>query len=132
MTTASTGPPSREQLAIFIRRLQELLALERAAEEEQTRLLNSKCSHKLLEQKGLALGGLGVASVSLGLGGKRYVWKQDNTLLRVRKLGPRFVLTNAQSGRASPTYSLPHQPRLSLAHLSQRRSRTLGGFQRQR
>ena len=64
-------PPSRDQLAIFIARLQNLLAQERAAEEEQTRLLNSKCSHRLLEQKGLALGGLGVAGVSLGLGGKR-------------------------------------------------------------
>lgn len=65
------GPPSREQLAVFISRLQHLLALERAAEEDQTRLLNSKCSHRLLEQKGLALGGLGVAGISLGLGGKR-------------------------------------------------------------
>lgn len=65
--------PSREQLDVFIARLQLLLDRERGAEEEQTRLLNSKCSHKLLEQRGLAIGGVGVAAVSMGLGGKRWV-----------------------------------------------------------
>lgn len=54
----------------FITKHKQLLQLEREAEQEQTRLLNSKCSPKLLEKKGLALGGLGVASVSVGLGGK--------------------------------------------------------------
>jgi DNA polymerase alpha-associated DNA helicase A len=49
------------------------LQLEREEEEEQTRLLNSNCSPKLLEQRGLALGGLGVSSISIGLGGKTYV-----------------------------------------------------------
>jgi DNA polymerase alpha-associated DNA helicase A len=64
-------PPSRSVLEAFIGRHQHLLQLERDAEEEQTRLLNSRCSPKLLEQRGLALGGLGVAVISVGLGGKR-------------------------------------------------------------
>ncbi|WWD17029.1 hypothetical protein CI109_101466 [Kwoniella shandongensis] len=66
-------PPSRSLLESFIGRHQYLLELERKAEEEQTRLLNSKCSPKLLEQRGLALGGLGVASISIGLGGKSLI-----------------------------------------------------------
>jgi len=65
--------PSRSILEAFITRHQHLLQLERAAEEEQTRLLNSNCSPKLLEQRGLALGGLGVSNISNGLGGKRYI-----------------------------------------------------------
>ncbi|ORX35634.1 putative DNA helicase [Kockovaella imperatae] len=67
------SPPSTSLLTAFITRHQHLLALERAAEEEQTRLLNSNCSPKLLEQRGLALGSLGVASISVGLGGKHLV-----------------------------------------------------------
>lgn len=66
-------PPNAEALDAFLTRHQELLQLEREAEEEQTRLLNSNCSPKLLEQRGLALGGLGVASISIGLGGKKRV-----------------------------------------------------------
>ena len=66
-------PPTRTTLEAFIDRHQHLLQLERAAEEEQTRLLNSNCSPRLLEQRGLALGGLGVASISVGLGGKKSV-----------------------------------------------------------
>ncbi|WVR06790.1 hypothetical protein IAU60_003825 [Kwoniella sp. DSM 27419] len=67
------SPPSRSVLEAFISRHQYLLELERKAEEEQTRLLNSKCSPKLLEQRGLALGGLGTSSISVGLGGKSLV-----------------------------------------------------------
>ena len=55
----------------FIDRQYTLLDTERDAEIERTSLLISSCSQKLLEQKGLALGGLGVASVAVGLGGKR-------------------------------------------------------------
>ena len=65
--------PSNSLLSAFITRHQHLLHLERAAEEEQTQLLNSKCSPKLLEQRGLALGGLGVRGISIGLGGKQWV-----------------------------------------------------------
>lgn len=62
--------PSEEELKAFIARHQHLLQLEHDEEEEQTRLLHSNCSPKLLEQRGLALGGLGVSSISVGLGGK--------------------------------------------------------------
>lgn len=62
--------PSKEDLEAFLSRHQHLLELERQEEEEQTRLLNSNCSPKLLEKRGLALGGLGVSSISVGLGGK--------------------------------------------------------------
>ncbi|WVN87678.1 uncharacterized protein L203_102864 [Cryptococcus depauperatus CBS 7841] len=62
-----------EALSAFIKRHRQLLELERKAEEEQTRLLNSKCPPKLLEQRGLALNGLGVSGISVGLGGKSLV-----------------------------------------------------------
>ncbi len=65
-------PPSRQVLDDFLTRHKQLLSLERAAEEDQTRLLNTNCSPKLLEQRGLALGGLGVSNINIGLGGKRY------------------------------------------------------------
>lgn len=62
--------PTGADLKAFLERHQYLLRLERDEEEEQTRLLNSNCSPKLLEQRGLALGSLGVSSISVGLGGK--------------------------------------------------------------
>ena len=65
----STTP---EQLEAFFVRQRELLAVERQAEVEQSSLLISNCSPRLLEKKGLALLGLAVVQVSIGLGGKRY------------------------------------------------------------
>ena len=67
--------PSGDVLNAFIDRHEYLLQLERNAEEEQTRLLNSNCSPKLLEQRGLALNGLGVSAITVGLGGKKSVEK---------------------------------------------------------
>ncbi|KAI0362103.1 P-loop containing nucleoside triphosphate hydrolase protein [Trametes cingulata] len=64
---------SEEQLTAFIARQRELLKKEREAEIERTSLLLSNCPGKLLEQKGLALCGLGTASVGIGLGGKTLV-----------------------------------------------------------
>lgn len=63
-----------EQLRAFITRQRELLAKERNAEIERTSLLLSNCGPKLLEQKGLALNGVGVAGVNIGLGGKTADW----------------------------------------------------------
>jgi len=57
-------------LAAFIARQRILLAKEREAEIDRTSLLLSNCGPKLLEQKGLALGGLSVSSINVGLGGK--------------------------------------------------------------
>ncbi|KAG8802805.1 hypothetical protein FRC16_008621 [Serendipita sp. 398] len=59
------------QLEAFLERQKQLLAEERQAEIDQTSLLLSNCSPKLLEKKGLALLGLGVVNVNIGLGGKR-------------------------------------------------------------
>lgn len=62
-----------EQLEAFFDRQRQLLAQERQAEIDQTSLLLSNCSAKLLEKKGLALLGLGVVNVNIGLGGKSLV-----------------------------------------------------------
>ncbi|EDR10416.1 uncharacterized protein LACBIDRAFT_319758 [Laccaria bicolor S238N-H82] len=61
------------QLTAFIARQRTLLAKERDAEVERSSLLLSNCGPKLLEQKGLSLGGLGVSSINIGLGGKTLV-----------------------------------------------------------
>ncbi|KAF8504182.1 P-loop containing nucleoside triphosphate hydrolase protein [Hysterangium stoloniferum] len=57
----------------FIDRQFTLLAHEQDAEIERSALLISNCSHTLLEQKGLALGGLGIVNVAIGLGGKSLI-----------------------------------------------------------
>ena len=62
-----------EQIRAFIDKHRALLTKEREAEVERTSLLLTSCSPSLLEQRGLALGGLGVANVAIGLGGKTYV-----------------------------------------------------------
>ena len=62
-----------DQLATFISRQRDLIIKERDAEIEQSALLLTNCGPKLLEQKGLAILGLGVAGINIGLGGKRYV-----------------------------------------------------------
>jgi DNA polymerase alpha-associated DNA helicase A len=61
---------SESQLAAFIARHRELLAKEREEEINRSSLLLSNCGPKLLEQKGLALNGLGVVEANIGLGGK--------------------------------------------------------------
>ena len=57
----------------FITRQRQLLQQERNAEIERSSLLLTNCGPKLREQKGLALLGLGVAGVNIGLGGKTCV-----------------------------------------------------------
>nr|KIR45308.1 DNA helicase [Cryptococcus bacillisporus CA1280] len=66
-------PTPDATIQLFLSRHRQLLELERKAQEEQTRLLNSKCSPSLLEQRGLALNGLGVSGISIGLGGKSLI-----------------------------------------------------------
>jgi hypothetical protein len=63
-------------LDAFFSRMRDLCSKERMAEVEQSSLLLSACSPKLLEQKGLALLGLGVSNVQIGLGGKRLISPQ--------------------------------------------------------
>ncbi|KAF8128688.1 AAA domain-containing protein [Boletus edulis] len=71
VTMSSSG--SESILHAFISRQRTLLAQERDAEIERTSLLLSNASPKLLEQRGLALGGLGIVSAGVGLGGKTLV-----------------------------------------------------------
>jgi DNA polymerase alpha-associated DNA helicase A len=61
---------SEADLKVFIGRHRELLSKERDAEIERSALLLTNCGPKLLEQKGLALGSLGVVGINIGLGGK--------------------------------------------------------------
>lgn len=71
MSVLQPQRPSETLLGAFLDRHEYLLQLERKAEEDQTRLLNSNCSPKLLQQRGLALNGLGVSAINVGLGGKK-------------------------------------------------------------
>ncbi|KAK1222273.1 hypothetical protein PQX77_014906 [Marasmius sp. AFHP31] len=61
---------SSSELSAFISRQRHLLALERAADLDRSRLLLTKCPPKQLERNGLALLGLTVSNVEVGLGGK--------------------------------------------------------------
>ena len=65
---------SAVELQEFIDRQRILLAKEREAEIERSSLLLSNCGPKILEQKGLSLGGLGVVGMHVGLGGKTYAF----------------------------------------------------------
>ena len=65
---------SEGDIRAFIDRQRVLLAKEREAEIERSSLLLSNCGPKLLEQKGLSLGGLGIVGMNIGLGGKTYVF----------------------------------------------------------
>lgn len=64
---------SEADIKTFINRQRDLLARERETEIERSSLLLSNCGPKLLEQKGLSLAGLGIASMNVGLGGKTWV-----------------------------------------------------------
>ena len=63
---------STVELQDFINRQRILLAKEREAEIDRSSLLLSNCGPKILEQKGLSLGNLGVVGMHVGLGGKTY------------------------------------------------------------
>ena len=65
---------SIEAASLFIDKHLAFLSQERDAEIGRTSLVFSKCGPKLLEQKGLALNGLGVASIAVGLGNKTCVF----------------------------------------------------------
>ncbi len=61
---------STDGASLFIDKHLDLLCQERDVEIGRTSLVFSKCGPKLLEQKGLALNGLSVASIGMGLGNK--------------------------------------------------------------
>lgn len=64
---------SDQDLIDFIARQRHLLDAERESDLERSSLVLTSCGPKLLELKGLALNNLGVVSVSIGLGGKRFI-----------------------------------------------------------
>lgn len=65
--------PTPSQLQAFLQRHLDLLLQERNAELEESHLLLSSTSPKLLERNGLALCRLGVLNTSVGMGGKNLV-----------------------------------------------------------
>lgn len=80
MATTPTLPPlyspyspSIRDLTLYFNRLSHLLSLESSADQARTSLLASNCSWDVLAQRGLALNGLSVAGISLGLGGKSLI-----------------------------------------------------------
>ncbi|KDQ32825.1 hypothetical protein PLEOSDRAFT_1032118 [Pleurotus ostreatus PC15] len=64
---------SDSDIHVFVDKYKTLLLDERNEEVERSSLLLSNCGPKLLELKGLALGGLGVVEMNIGLGGKTLV-----------------------------------------------------------
>lgn len=65
--------PSQELLLRWFQAQSRLLAEERKEEQAQSKLLLSKTAPKVLEKHGLALLGLGVASIRIGVGAKLLV-----------------------------------------------------------
>lgn len=69
----NVSKPSQNLLQIWIQKHADLLANERKVEQDEARLLLSNCPPKQLERHGLAILGLGVLSISVGLGGKTLI-----------------------------------------------------------
>jgi len=69
----SPHPPSIKDLTLYFDRLSKLLKREEEADQARTSLLASNCSWEVLAQRGLALNGLGVSGISIGLGGKSLI-----------------------------------------------------------
>lgn len=72
-STSNGNNNSLSPAEAHLHRTLELLAFERDIDLAQTSLLASKASPKLLESRGLAILGLHVSSLSVGLGGKTLV-----------------------------------------------------------
>ncbi|TFK31805.1 P-loop containing nucleoside triphosphate hydrolase protein [Crucibulum laeve] len=110
------------QLSDFITRQRVLLAKERDAEIERSSLLLSNCDPKLLEQKGLSLGGLGVAGMNIGLGGKTLIELERPTAYHTSPIFPphglRYVSIEpgdlarieANVSSSGPTKKAPKKP----------------------
>ena len=73
-TTTATKEEMLGRVRNFIERQKALLEKERVAEAEQNSLLRSDDpkNYKTLQTKGLALTGLTVIGITVGLGGKRF------------------------------------------------------------
>ncbi|KIJ63662.1 hypothetical protein HYDPIDRAFT_41061 [Hydnomerulius pinastri MD-312] len=103
---ASNLPPTTEPaLKAFISRHRTLLTREREAEIERTSLLLINCAPKLLEQKGLALAGLGVVSAGIGLGGKTLVELERPAAYHSSQLFPSHTLRPGDLARIEENIS---------------------------
>ncbi|KAI6015013.1 AAA domain-containing protein [Pisolithus orientalis] len=95
-----------ESLRAFISRQRTLLSLEREAEIERTSLLLTNCTPRLLEQKGLALGSLGVVSAGIGLGGKTLVELERPAAFHSSQLFPPHTFRPGDIARVEENFSL--------------------------
>ncbi|KAI6096068.1 AAA domain-containing protein [Pisolithus croceorrhizus] len=95
-----------ESLRAFISRQRALLSLEREAEIERTFLLLTSCTPRLLEQKGLALGNLGVVSAGIGLGGKTLVEFERPAAFHSSQLFPPHTFRPGDIARIEENVSL--------------------------
>ncbi|KAJ7130315.1 AAA domain-containing protein [Mycena epipterygia] len=93
------------RLANFFARQRLLLSQERAAEVDRSSLLLSNCGPKLLEQKGLSLGGLGVVGVNIGLGGKTLVELERPTAYHSSPIFPPHTLRPGDLARIEANVS---------------------------
>ncbi|KAJ7721055.1 AAA domain-containing protein [Mycena metata] len=96
---------SETRLSNFFARQRTLLAQERAAEVERSSLLLSNCPPKLLEQKGLSLGGLGVVGMNIGLGGKTLVELERPTAYHTSPIFPPHTLRPGDLARIEANVS---------------------------
>ncbi|KAI6038603.1 AAA domain-containing protein [Pisolithus marmoratus] len=98
-----------ESLRAFISRQRTLLSLEREAEIERTFLLLTNCTPRLLEQKGLALGNLGVVSAGVGLGGKTLIELERPAAFHSSQLFPPHTFRPGDIARVEEnvSFSLP-------------------------
>jgi DNA polymerase alpha-associated DNA helicase A len=109
--SAAFTPATPAELRRFVDRQKALLAAERAADAERAALLLTRASPRALEDKGLAIGALGVAGVGVGLGGKTCA------ALSGIIIAGRAECRDAQADRARAPERVPYQPRLPAAHL---------------
>ncbi|KAJ3973634.1 AAA domain-containing protein [Lentinula raphanica] len=86
----------------FIHRQKILLSREREAEIHQSSLLLSNCPPILLEQKGLALLGLGICQVRIGLGGKTLVELERPSAYHTNPIFPPHSLRTGDIARIEP------------------------------
>ncbi|KAF7293044.1 AAA domain-containing protein [Mycena indigotica] len=90
---------SKLRLTAFFARQRALLVKERGAEIERSSLLLTNCSAKLLEQKGLALLGLGIVNINIGLGGKTLVELERPSAYHTSPLFPPHSLRTGDLAR---------------------------------
>ncbi|KAF9045486.1 P-loop containing nucleoside triphosphate hydrolase protein [Panaeolus papilionaceus] len=118
---------SEQDIRAFLDRQRVLLAQERAAEIERSSLLLSNCGPKLLEQKGLCLGGLSIASMNIGLGGKTLVELERPTAYHSSPIFPPHTFRNGDLARIEPHVASSAPLKKPKAAASDTKSSQAGG-----